>query len=537
MRVSLGNFPAPWKNRGSSRRRIPILPGWEFDPRDRGEIAPRPRVDETRFGRRPRRITMPFSTYISGRPTAVRFSWPNRPTRTPPHETSESSSPKSSILSSKDPDDRPDMIGSWIAGFVGAITCLLYLAYFWKVNWVKDLRKLTRSHRSLAGSLADTGQRKFGKLPPVYPNGWFCLLESWQLKPREVKHVSALGENFAVFRTEKGIVRVIDAYCPHLGANMAEGGRVKGDCLECPFHGWSFRGEDGRCDAVPYSKKVPEYAKVRTWKSCEVNNGIFVWYHAESADPEWSISQNENLSNGTWRYQGRNQYLVNSHIQEIPENGADWAHLTAVHGPAMFIGDLFPGLIRHSWTNVVWTPRYKPSSSPNPEDSTEGNEINGRVPTSGEDAADSTGDSEENRSQRHIATMNLRHCLVLFDRFEFLCFDVKVDQIGPAYVELLITSTLGPVFIVQTVLPVSPLVQRVTHVVYSSPLLTPYASLILIGECVMFERDVAVWNYKRYERRPVLVKEDRGIMPYRRWYSQFYSANSPTYSSAKTLDW
>lgn len=42
--------------------------------------------------------------------------------------------------------------------------------------------------------------RKIGEIPPVYPNGWFCLLESSQLKKGQVKHVAALGENFAVFR-------------------------------------------------------------------------------------------------------------------------------------------------------------------------------------------------------------------------------------------------------------------------------------------------------------------------------------------------
>lgn len=50
-------------------------------------------------------------------------------------------------------------------------------------------------------------------------------------------------------------MRILDAYCPHLGANMAEGGRVKGDCLECPFHGWLFRGSDGQCDYIPYADK------------------------------------------------------------------------------------------------------------------------------------------------------------------------------------------------------------------------------------------------------------------------------------------
>ena len=36
--------------------------------------------------------------------------------------------------------------------------------------------------------------RKIGNLPPVYPNGWFMLLESDDLAPGEVKHVAALGK-------------------------------------------------------------------------------------------------------------------------------------------------------------------------------------------------------------------------------------------------------------------------------------------------------------------------------------------------------
>ena len=36
---------------------------------------------------------------------------------------------------------------------------------------------------------------------------------------------------------------------------MAKGGRVKGDCLECPFHSWTFRGEDGYCENIPYTEK------------------------------------------------------------------------------------------------------------------------------------------------------------------------------------------------------------------------------------------------------------------------------------------
>lgn len=59
------------------------------------------------------------------------------------------------------------------------------------------------------------------------------------------------GENFAVFRTADGKARITRAYCPHLGANLAVGGAVKGDCIECPFHKWRFDGATGKCVSIP----------------------------------------------------------------------------------------------------------------------------------------------------------------------------------------------------------------------------------------------------------------------------------------------
>lgn len=44
---------------------------------------------------------------------------------------------------------------------------------------------------------------------------------------------------------------------------------------------------------------------------------------------------------------------------------------------------------------------------------------------------------------------------------------------------------------------------------------------------VQFERDVMIWNNKTYVAKPLLVKEDSAIQKHRRWFSQFYSENSP----------
>jgi len=57
------------------------------------------------------------------------------------------------------------------------------------------------------------------------------------------------------------------------------------------------------------------------------------------------------------------------------------------------------------------------------------------------------------------------------------------------------------------------------------------------------ERDLMIWNNKRYVSRPLYVKsrEDSLVQRHRRWYAQFYSEHSPRLDSAAPdddkLDW
>ncbi|KOC70205.1 hypothetical protein WH47_08551 [Habropoda laboriosa] len=92
------------------------------------------------------------------------------------------------------------MAGWWSIGDAFLMLFGILLApYLYKFNWIKDLRLEGDSKTVLANHL-ESKKRKLGKLPPVYPNGWFALLESSQLEKGQVKHVAALGQNYAVFR-------------------------------------------------------------------------------------------------------------------------------------------------------------------------------------------------------------------------------------------------------------------------------------------------------------------------------------------------
>nr|XP_032628776.1 cholesterol 7-desaturase-like [Chelonoidis abingdonii] len=346
-------------------------------------------------------------------------------------------------------------------------------------------------------------------LRPLYPNGWFRLLDSHGLPRGGVRSLAALGEQVAVFRALDGQVYVVDAYCPHLGANLAAGGRVVGNCIECPFHGWQFRGEDGKCTTIPYAEKVPDFAKIKTWPSCEINGMILVWYHCDGIDPVWAVPEQEEITSKEWVYRGHTEHFVNAHIQEIPENAADFAHLTFLHQPVFMSGVDLRYTHSKLWESVkhCWKGEWQPEPEPN----------------------------------KHCSQLVVKHSLTVFGKhFSLMDLAVRARQVGPGLVYLIFEHAfLGRGIILQSVTPVEPLLQHVVHKIYyqrSMPVVIP--KFILKVECVQFERDIMIWNNKQYLSKPLLVKEDSAIPRHRRWFAQFYSENSTRFTFQKgVLDW
>jgi cholesterol 7-dehydrogenase len=58
-------------------------------------------------------------------------------------------------------------------------------------------------------------------------------------------------------------------------------------------------------------------------------------------------------------------------------------------------------------------------------------------------------------------------------------------QIGPGYVEMYMTTSLGKMTLLQTVTPVEPLLQKLVHRLYCPPSLYLFSNFILYGESVM----------------------------------------------------
>ncbi|HKQ48953.1 MAG TPA: Rieske 2Fe-2S domain-containing protein [Phycisphaerae bacterium] len=66
----------------------------------------------------------------------------------------------------------------------------------------------------------------------------------------------ANGERIAIFRYAGGISALTNV-CAHQGGPLGEGKIIDG-CVTCPWHGWTYRPEDGRAPP-PFTEKVPTY--------------------------------------------------------------------------------------------------------------------------------------------------------------------------------------------------------------------------------------------------------------------------------------
>jgi len=165
---------------------------------------------------------------------------------------------------------------------------------------------------------------------PDFPMGWYSVARSHELAVGEVKQVHAFDREMVLYRTRSGAAVLHDAFCPHLGANLAVDGRVVGESIRCPFHGWRY-GTDGKCVEIPYCDEIPERACIRTWHTEEKNGEVYIWFHPENTAPQWGLPTLSELGDPNWTEPRYAEFLVPAHVQDIAENSCDPVHFQFVH--------------------------------------------------------------------------------------------------------------------------------------------------------------------------------------------------------------
>jgi len=166
---------------------------------------------------------------------------------------------------------------------------------------------------------------------PANPNGWFRALYSTELGPCEVRPLHIFGRELVAFRDEEGASHILDAHCRHLGAHLGYGGRVEGRGLRCPFHAWQWDGS-GACINIPYAKRIPPGARLRSWTTVERNGLIMIWHHAEEKLPTFEIPDLPEYGSSEWSPYEVRRWKVRSRWLDMNENAVDQVHFRYVHG-------------------------------------------------------------------------------------------------------------------------------------------------------------------------------------------------------------
>jgi nitrite reductase/ring-hydroxylating ferredoxin subunit len=172
------------------------------------------------------------------------------------------------------------------------------------------------------------------RFPFPVPNGWFIVAEARDLMPGALTSMRVFGSDVVLFRGEDGAPYMVDAYCAHLGAHVGVGGRVEGDCIRCPFHGWRYDGVTGRCNEIPYGDmdRIPSKARIRSYPCVERNHMIWAWHHLEEGEPFYDIPEVAEFSDPSWLPYEMVEFDVATCCQEMAENNVDFAHFKYVHG-------------------------------------------------------------------------------------------------------------------------------------------------------------------------------------------------------------
>jgi phenylpropionate dioxygenase-like ring-hydroxylating dioxygenase large terminal subunit len=85
---------------------------------------------------------------------------------------------------------------------------------------------------------------------PRHRTGWFQVAHPSELEPGTARPPKHFGHELVLYRGALGEPVLLDPHCPHMGAHLGHGGRVRDGCVACPFHGWRVDG-GGACVDPP----------------------------------------------------------------------------------------------------------------------------------------------------------------------------------------------------------------------------------------------------------------------------------------------
>lgn len=159
-----------------------------------------------------------------------------------------------------------------------------------------------------------------------YLSGWYAIMPSTYLKKKPLA-LERLGLHLVFWRQQNGTPIAMIDRCPHRGAKLSIG-KIKNNCIECPYHGFQFNRE-GTCDFAPeFNKAIPKLA-VKSYLIKECMGMIWLCYG--NATQQEIPAALQALDKKFHSRYAQTQRTWPSHITYCIENQLDYTHLPDVH--------------------------------------------------------------------------------------------------------------------------------------------------------------------------------------------------------------
>ena len=162
-------------------------------------------------------------------------------------------------------------------------------------------------------------------------NCWYVAAWSKDIG-RELRAEAYLGENVVLYRQEDGTPVALENACPHRKLPLSDG-NLKGDHVECGYHGLTFDCA-GTCVAAPtQADAIPRRAVVKSYPVVDRYRLLWIWMGDPELANEDDIYDFPPLSDkGNWKGFEKEAYLhYDANWLLIVDNLSDFSHVAFVH--------------------------------------------------------------------------------------------------------------------------------------------------------------------------------------------------------------
>ena len=159
-------------------------------------------------------------------------------------------------------------------------------------------------------------------------NAWYVAAWGHEIT-HALQQIVVLGEKICVFRTAAGEVIALEDACPHRKLPLSMG-RIKGDTVECGYHGLTFDCA-GQCVWAPGVGRIPSDARVRPYPVHEKYGLVWIWMgNAAIADVE-DIIDIPNFGDPEWGLNTGAAMALECNYLLMCDNLLDPTHVAWVH--------------------------------------------------------------------------------------------------------------------------------------------------------------------------------------------------------------